>query len=426
MAELGAAAEEAGWSATRRPTSRRPAPRARVPRASPGASTPTACGPRGPGPCPGRPAESSCFGGLIERSSRRAVVLPLAVPSGRRHGASHHLGRSEVVAGGPAHAGAERGRAPSRRCEAALDGRGAALVLAGPRSSQAERAAVEAWLRQRRRQARAAGGRGRRRRRATSCCSASRSWTTCSRGRSRRRGCAAARARLRHDATRRRGAPARRGARAQGHELHELNKIGVAALRRARHRQAAGPDPAEEPRDHRRRRGQPVPGRARHGGRRRRRRPAALQARPERLRAAAVRGAHDAARRELDRRLRGLPAQIVNVARRLPSARRARPSSISRSFDEKSGYRTKSMLVVPMRDHEDKVIGVVQLINKKRDREAVLRPVALVEEQVIPFTSVDEELVDVARQPGRGRLREHRACSSDITRPVRHLRRARP
>ena len=69
------------------------------------------------------------------------------------------------------------------------------------------------------------------------------------------------------------------------------------------------------------------------------------------------------------------------------------PFHINRSFDEVSGYRTKSMLVVPMRDHEDKVIGVVQLINKKRDHTAVLRPTTLVEEQVIPFTSVDEELV---------------------------------
>ena len=66
---------------------------------------------------------------------------------------------------------------------------------------------------------------------------------------------------------------------------------------------------------------------------------------------------------------------------------------ISRTFDEKSGYRTKSMLVVPMRDHQEKVIGVVQLINKKRDAKAVLQPVTLVEELVIPFTAVDEELV---------------------------------
>jgi HD-GYP domain-containing protein (c-di-GMP phosphodiesterase class II) len=83
--------------------------------------------------------------------------------------------------------------------------------------------------------------------------------------------------------------------------------------------------------------------------------------------------------------------EIVNVgdAYHLPAGT---PYKISRSFDEKSGYRSKSMLVVPMRDHEQKVIGVIQLINKKRDPKVVLRPVALVEETVIPFTSVDEEL----------------------------------
>ena len=69
------------------------------------------------------------------------------------------------------------------------------------------------------------------------------------------------------------------------------------------------------------------------------------------------------------------------------------PFHISRSFDARSGYRTKSVLVVPMRDHENAIIGVVQLINKKRDPKAVLRPVALVEEEVVPFTTVDEELV---------------------------------
>jgi HD-GYP domain-containing protein (c-di-GMP phosphodiesterase class II) len=83
-------------------------------------------------------------------------------------------------------------------------------------------------------------------------------------------------------------------------------------------------------------------------------------------------------------------AQNVADAYNLPPGS---PFKISRSWDEKSGYRTKSMLVVPMRDHQDRVIGVVQLINKKRDAKAVLRPVGLVEEMVIPFTSVDQELV---------------------------------
>ncbi|HEY7511780.1 MAG TPA: HD domain-containing phosphohydrolase [Vicinamibacteria bacterium] len=84
--------------------------------------------------------------------------------------------------------------------------------------------------------------------------------------------------------------------------------------------------------------------------------------------------------------------QVVNVADayHLPAGT---PYQISRSFDQKSGYRTKSVLAVPMRDHKGTVAGVIQLINKKRDPKALLRPVALVEEAVIPFTAVDEELV---------------------------------
>ncbi|MFQ5631762.1 MAG: GAF domain-containing protein [bacterium] len=36
---------------------------------------------------------------------------------------------------------------------------------------------------------------------------------------------------------------------------------------------------------------------------------------------------------------------------------------LNKDFDNLFGYRTKSMLVVPMRDHEDEIIGVLQLIN---------------------------------------------------------------
>jgi HD-GYP domain-containing protein (c-di-GMP phosphodiesterase class II) len=86
--------------------------------------------------------------------------------------------------------------------------------------------------------------------------------------------------------------------------------------------------------------------------------------------------------------LTGRPVNVADAYRPPEGS----PFRISRSFDEKSGYRCKSMLVVPMRDHQDAVIGVVQLINKKRDRGAVLKPLSLVEEQVIPFTSVDEDL----------------------------------
>jgi HD-GYP domain-containing protein (c-di-GMP phosphodiesterase class II) len=74
--------------------------------------------------------------------------------------------------------------------------------------------------------------------------------------------------------------------------------------------------------------------------------------------------------------------------------REGTPYSVSRSFDEKSGYRSKSMLVVPMKDHKEVVIGVVQLINKKRDAGAVLQSASLVDDQVISFTAVDRDLVE--------------------------------
>jgi HD-GYP domain-containing protein (c-di-GMP phosphodiesterase class II) len=90
--------------------------------------------------------------------------------------------------------------------------------------------------------------------------------------------------------------------------------------------------------------------------------------------------------------LSGLPVNIAD-AYNLPSGAPYSGSGGFRAFDERSGYRTKSILVVPMKDHQDMVVGVVQLINKKRDPKTVLKPVALVEEAVIPFTSVDLELV---------------------------------
>ena len=67
--------------------------------------------------------------------------------------------------------------------------------------------------------------------------------------------------------------------------------------------------------------------------------------------------------------------------------------SINRSFDERHGYRTKSMLVLPMKDHKEEVIGVLQLINRKRDPEAVLAAPADVEHQVVPYSRRTVELV---------------------------------
>jgi len=73
-----------------------------------------------------------------------------------------------------------------------------------------------------------------------------------------------------------------------------------------------------------------------------------------------------------------------------------------RRFDEKIGYRTKSILTMPLiSPQRDEVIGVIQLINKKKDPEKKLFTQEDVEEQVVPFDERSEELLDmVAAQAG--------------------------
>jgi len=67
--------------------------------------------------------------------------------------------------------------------------------------------------------------------------------------------------------------------------------------------------------------------------------------------------------------------------------------SINRSIDEKYGYRTKSILTIPMSDHKDQVIGVLQLINRKRTADCVLSTPQDFDQEVIPFSGRTVELV---------------------------------
>ncbi len=70
------------------------------------------------------------------------------------------------------------------------------------------------------------------------------------------------------------------------------------------------------------------------------------------------------------------------------------PYSFSRRFDESSGYRTKSILAIPMRDQKGEVVGVVQLLNSKRDYEVKLEDAAMVETEVVPYTPRQQEMVE--------------------------------
>ncbi len=53
----------------------------------------------------------------------------------------------------------------------------------------------------------------------------------------------------------------------------------------------------------------------------------------------------------------------------------------TKAFDELNNYRTKSMIVIPLKDFESDVIGVLQLINKKHHESG----------EVVSFTAFDRE-----------------------------------
>lgn len=65
----------------------------------------------------------------------------------------------------------------------------------------------------------------------------------------------------------------------------------------------------------------------------------------------------------------------------------------NRSFDEKMGYRTQSVLCLPMRNHRNEIMGVLQLINRKADFSLKLTDSGVIRQQVIPF---DERCVELA------------------------------
>ncbi len=69
------------------------------------------------------------------------------------------------------------------------------------------------------------------------------------------------------------------------------------------------------------------------------------------------------------------------------------PYSHNRSFDREQGYRARSMLIVPMKDHLDTVVGVLQLINKKADPGAMIRDESSCQQHVLSYEKRDVDLV---------------------------------
>jgi len=77
-----------------------------------------------------------------------------------------------------------------------------------------------------------------------------------------------------------------------------------------------------------------------------------------------------------------LTGKTVNI----PDAYEAEGFDFSgmKAFDEKTGYRSKSFLTVPLKNHEDEIIGVLQLLNAQGKKTG----------EVVPFSSDIQELVE--------------------------------
>ena len=84
---------------------------------------------------------------------------------------------------------------------------------------------------------------------------------------------------------------------------------------------------------------------------------------------------------------RAIVAHAVNSGKviNIPDVYAALPFDMSaaREMDARTGYRTQSMLTIPLKDHQDDILGVIQLINVKDSNN-----------NIIPFS---EELVTLIR-----------------------------
>ncbi|MFC1744365.1 HD domain-containing phosphohydrolase [Candidatus Riflebacteria bacterium] len=88
-----------------------------------------------------------------------------------------------------------------------------------------------------------------------------------------------------------------------------------------------------------------------------------------------------------------LTGDVVNIEDAYKMDSGSVPYSFNPSFDKTVGYKTCSMIVVPMKDHHANITGVIQLINKKKH----LGPIPdfnNITASVIPFGVDDQEILE--------------------------------
>ena len=65
----------------------------------------------------------------------------------------------------------------------------------------------------------------------------------------------------------------------------------------------------------------------------------------------------------------------------------------NKSYDQATGYRTKSVLTVPMADHQGNINGVIQLINRKKTFDAKLQSQEDVDLNVLEYDKNNESII---------------------------------
>jgi HD-GYP domain-containing protein (c-di-GMP phosphodiesterase class II) len=87
--------------------------------------------------------------------------------------------------------------------------------------------------------------------------------------------------------------------------------------------------------------------------------------------------------------LSGLPLGIEDVY----ALEESLPYRFGKEFDEQLGYRTRSMLTIPLKNQQGVVVGVMQLMNRKKDAAVSLRDAEAVETRTTPFGYTDIECI---------------------------------
>jgi len=84
----------------------------------------------------------------------------------------------------------------------------------------------------------------------------------------------------------------------------------------------------------------------------------------------------------------GNPVMLTDAYAIPPAA----PYKFNPASDRSIGYRTKSLLTVPLKNKADEVVGVLQLINRKDRPDLLLKEPADFEKHVLPFDEQDQSM----------------------------------